>query len=101
MADSDYDQFSDDASDDEYVGPKAAASSRAQETRNKIAPKAPAPKPHAWARRGSTPEEEEYIPAEEEEDEDAAPQKSIQQLEEERKRKRYVAAAIGVCRRPC
>ncbi|KAF2640785.1 TFIIH basal transcription factor complex, subunit SSL1 [Massarina eburnea CBS 473.64] len=90
MADSDYDQESDDVSDDEYVGPKATQNNaRTQVAGKSRIQKAPAPKAHAWARRGSTPDEEDaYIPAEEEAEEDLAPRKSIQQMEEERKRKR-------------
>lgn len=91
--DSDYDQDSDDVSDDEYLGPKAASASRTVGAASSKTQKAQAPKAHAWARRGSTPpdNEEEYIPEETQGVyEDPVPEKSIQHMEEDRKRKRYV-----------
>ncbi|CAI6333903.1 unnamed protein product [Periconia digitata] len=87
--DSDYDQESDDVSDDEYLGAKPTAASKATEAGGSRAQKAS--KPHAWARRGSTPpdNEDEYIPEETQGlEEEAVPEKSIQHMEEDRKRKR-------------
>jgi len=90
MADSDYSYDGQDASDDEYVGPKSGSSSQAQDpSKRKGQPKAPERKAQAWARRGSTPDEEfHYTPAEEAVEEEEIQEKSLQQIEEDRKRKR-------------
>lgn len=92
--DSDYDQESDDVSDDEYIGSKPRTAPKAAGAGGSKAQKSQAPKAHAWARRGSTPpdDEGEYIPEEGQgANEQVAPVKSIQHMEEDRKRKRYVA----------
>ncbi|PVI08634.1 hypothetical protein DM02DRAFT_549062 [Periconia macrospinosa] len=89
--DSDYDQESDDVSDDEYLGSKPTAATRAAGAGGNKAQKSQAPKAHAWARRGSTPpdDEGEYLPEEGQgTNEEPAPVKSIQHMEEDRKRKR-------------
>lgn len=89
MADSDYD-YEEDASDDEYIGTKAAASSRGQTAERKRRPQEKVRKTHAWERRKSEAEAEEEYEYElsDAEVEDETLKQSAQEREEERKRKR-------------
>jgi transcription initiation factor TFIIH subunit 2 len=92
MNDSDYD-YDEDASDDEYIGPKQSTSSRAaapakRKTQQKE--KARQPQAPAWQRRerSATPEQEYNLDDVVEDLEDGTVVRSAQEIEEERKRKR-------------